>query len=227
MTEASSDGATMWQMCNWSGTSWTPSASYDAHFRASLGHCKCDVAPFQRSHTRGLQHSTAQQWVDVGKSKWRTPSPQPAFVAYKSTGITADAPGVTSWEEPRATVTLLPFEHLPRAHTTQRLAPPAPLTCPVRFTQADLRNAAGVTLGSRPLQHAVLLQPVRWCHGEEKCAAQCSKAFSTPAKVSGIKRRSRLNAAGLLQLQLLVPDKMQRWGNPLRAQHHAAFKCCS
>lgn len=47
-----------------------------------------------------------------------------------------------------------------------------PLTCSVRFTQADLGDAAGVTLWSPPLQHAILIQPVRWCHGGwEK--AQC------------------------------------------------------
>lgn len=104
---------------------------------------------------------------------------------------------------------------------------PPPLTCSVRFTQADLGDAARVTLRSSPLQHTVLLQPIRWCHGENKTATRDWKGRSPSAKVTGIKRWCGLNVVGVLQLQLLVPEKQQRWGNPLRAQHHGAFRCCS
>lgn len=38
---------------------------------------------------------------------------------------------------------------------------------------------------------------------------------------------SRFNVAGLQQLQLLLPRKERCWGNPLRAQHHAPFRCCT
>ena len=58
-------------------------------------------------------------------------------------------------------------EHLARCdscHSTRAapsplppLPPPLMLTCSVRFTQADLGDAARVTLRSAPLQHAVLL----------------------------------------------------------------------
>lgn len=111
--------------------------------------------------------------------------------------------------------------------TSSRITAPPPLTCSVRFTQADLGDAARVTLRSSPLQHTVLLQPIRWCHGEKKTATRDWKGRSPSAKVTGIKRWCGLNVVGVLQLQLLVPEKQQRWGNPLRAQHHGAFRCCS
>lgn len=59
-----------------------------------------------------------------------------------------------------------------------------------------------------------------------KAQIQDGKAWAPPAKVTGIQRWSRFNVVGPLQLHLLVPDKKQRWGNPLRAQHHAPFRCC-
>lgn len=105
--------------------------------------------------------------------------------------------------------------------------PPFSLTWSVSFTQADLSDAAGVTLRSSPLQNAVLVQPVGWCHGGEKSTVRVWKAWSPSAKVTGIKWRSRPNVVRLQQQQLLVPDKQQCWGSPLRAQHHAAFNCCS
>lgn len=101
-----------------------------------------------------------------------------------------------------------------------------PLTCSVRFIQADLGDAAGVTPRSAPLQHAVLVQRVRWCHAERKSRTREPKAKPPPPKVTSIKWGARFKVTGLLQLQLLDPDKQQCWGNPLRAQHHAAFKCC-
>lgn len=53
------------------------------------------------------------------------------------------------------------------------------------------------------------------------------KGVATVSKVTSIKWWSRFNVAGPLQLQLLVPDKEHCWGNPLRAQHHASFRCRS
>lgn len=101
-----------------------------------------------------------------------------------------------------------------------------PLTCSVRFTQADLGDAARVTVRSPPLQHAILIQPVTRCHGDRRCTLPEREA--EPTKVIGTKSWSRLNVVGvLLRLQLLVHDKEPRRGNPLRAQHRAPFRRCS
>ncbi|KAI4796067.1 hypothetical protein KUCAC02_030456 [Chaenocephalus aceratus] len=81
-----------------------------------------------------------------------------------------------------------------------------PLTCSVRFSQADL--GARVTLRSAPLQHTLLIQPVRRCHGwKKKINIPERKAGSPLSKVTGIKWS---NDAGL---QLLLPDQQQhqRW----------------
>lgn len=80
----------------------------------------------------------------------------------------------------------------------------SPLTCSVRFTQADLGDAARVTVRSPPLQHAILIQPVRRCHGDRRCTVPQRKA--SPTKVIGTKSWSRFNVVGVLRLQLLVYD---------------------
>ncbi|KAK5873070.1 hypothetical protein PBY51_013714 [Eleginops maclovinus] len=96
----------------------------------------------------------------------------------------------------------------PPAHPPTLLFFLTPLTCSVRFSQADLGDAARVTLRSAPLQHALLLQPVRGCHGGKKRKIPERKAGSPLAKVTGIKWWSRFNDSGLLQL--LLPDQQQQ-----------------